>query len=177
MVSANRILPGHRVPELQLGSNGARDFNLRHTLKSIENFLILVFYRGHHSDLCKRHLRKLDKLHHKFEKAGMKVVAISMDSKEEAYQSIDDWELENIEVAYGLSFEIAKIWGLFLSSNKENNGPERYNEPAVFVVQSDGLLYSAHIQSMPFGRPNPKKLLKRLKWCLKKNYPVRGGLD
>src|SRR5690606_41153109 len=50
MVSANRILPGHRAPELQLGSNGERDFNLRHTLKSIESFLILVFYRGHNSD-------------------------------------------------------------------------------------------------------------------------------
>ena len=168
MVSANRILPGHRAPELQLGSNGERAFNLRQSLKSVDNFLILVFYRGYHSDLCRKHLSKLDKLHEKFEKNGIKVVGISMDSKEDAERSAEEWELKNVEIAYGLSFEIAKVWGLFLSSNRSSKGPERFNEPAVFVIQSDGLLYSAHIQSMPFGRPNPQNLLKIFKLCLKK---------
>lgn len=107
----------------------------------------------------------------------MELIAISMDNRENAYKSIQEWQLENLEVAYGLPIEIAKIWGLFLSSNTESDLPEQFNEPAVFVVRTDGILYSAHIQSMPFGRPNPKKLLKRLKWCLKKNYPIRGGLD
>lgn len=119
----------------------------------------------------------MDKSHEKFQKKGMKVVAISMDSMEDAYKSIKEWKLENLEVGYGLTFEVAKLWGLFLSGNKSSNGPERFNEPATFVVQSDGLLYSAHIQSMPFGRPSPKKLLKRLKWCLKNEYPIRGGLE
>ena len=175
MVSSNRILPGHKMPDLQLGSNAEHGFNLRTTVKEIDNFLLLVFYRGHHSSFCKSYLQKFDKLIKKFNKKGMKVVAISMDKEEDALKTIEDWKINNLEIAHGLSVEIAKVWGLFLSSEKKFAITHKFNEPAIFVVNKDGELYSAQIQSMPFSRPNPKKLLKKLKWCLKHEYPIRGG--
>ena len=175
MVSSNRILPGHKMPELQLGSNNEQGFNLRQAVKEADNFLLLFFYRGHHSSFCKPHLQKLDKLIKKFEKKGMKVVAISMDKEEDAKKTIEEWNIKHLEIAHGLSVEIAKVWGLFLSSEKKGAITHKFNEPAVFVVNNEGELYSAQIQSMPFGRPNAKKLMKKLKWCLKHDYPIRGG--
>lgn len=177
MISTNRILPGHKVPELQLESNFPQGFNLRTNLKEVENYLLLFFYRGEHSKFCKDYLKKLDKMVKKFEKNGMKIVAISMDNEEAAKKTIKNWKLEKLQLAHGLSFEIAKVWGLFLSSIKQENVIHRFNEPAVFVVDSEGSLYLAHIQSMPFARPSPKKMLKRLKWCKKKKFPVQGTMD
>jgi len=43
---------------------------------------MLLFYRGLHCPVCKRHVRDLDRKLKEFEKRGVAVVAISTDTRE-----------------------------------------------------------------------------------------------
>tara|TARA_R110001599_G_scaffold26390_18_gene93178 strand:- start:3181 stop:3711 length:531 start_codon:yes stop_codon:yes gene_type:complete len=169
------ILPTQAVPDFSLPLIGGGEFKLSEQLG--DNFTLLVFYRGVHCPICKMQLRELQRKLGDFEKRGINVVAISMDSQERARKSSDEWDIKDVTLGYGLSEEQARAFDLYISSGRpDSEEPEVFSEPALLLVKPDQSLYFASIQSMPFTRPPLDELLKGIDYALENDYPARGEL-
>ena len=66
-------------------------------------------------------------------------------------------------------------WGLFVSRGIGDDEPAVFNEPALFLIRPDGVIYYASILSMPVGRPRLDELLQGIEWWTANDYPARGG--
>jgi peroxiredoxin len=160
------------APALDLPLLGGGHFNLadRHP----RSFTMIVAYRGLHCPICKTYLRDLDRKLNDFAQKGVDVVAISTDTKGRAEQSKSEWGLERLPIAYGLTIEKAREWGLFISASIKENEPGLFAEPGLFLVQPEGTLYATSIQTMPFARPSFSDVLAAVDFVMQKNYPARG---
>ena len=103
----------------------------------------------------------------------LSVVAVSMDPEDRAVKSKEEWGLKNTQIAYGMTEETAREWGLYISSSIKEAEVETFPEPGTFWIKPDGSLYLIEIASMPFARPNLKILLSRT-GAVGAGYPARG---
>ena len=147
-----------------------------------ENFTLMVFYRGLHCPVCKGYMQELQKLHTDFAERGVNIIGASSDTEERAQLAKDEWELPNLEIAYGLSVEDARALGMHRSAGRGKTSigieePAEFSEPAIFLVRPDGTLYWASISTMPFARPHFREILSAIDFALKVNYPARGELS
>ena len=147
-----------------------------------ENFTLVVFYRGLHCPICRKYIAELDKLADDFAEIGVSVLALSSDTRERAEQARDDWGLGNIEIGYGVTTEQARDWGLHRSAGRGLTSigieePAEFAEPGLFIMKTDGTLYWAQVQTMPFARPHFREVIGALKFALEKDYPARGELS
>ncbi len=90
-----------------------------------------------------------------------------------------DWELENINLGYGVSIEQAQAWGLHRSAGKGKTSigieePALFSEPGLFLVSPDQSLYYGSVQTMPFVRPHFSELVGALDFAIANDYPARG---
>ena len=93
-----------------------------------------------------------------------------------------DWGLGDLPVAYGLSDDQVRAWGLHRSAGRGLTSigieePTEFNEPGLFIVRPDQTLYWAQVSTMPFARPHFREILGALKFALEKDYPARGELS
>ena len=144
-----------------------------------DHFTLVVFYRGLHCPICGKYMGSLNALVSEFEQRGVKVFALSSDTKDRAAEAVDQWKLDNLEVGYGFSLEKAREWGLYISTSrgKTSTGvvePDLFSEPGLFLVRPDGTLYFGTVQTMPFARPNFSEILGALDFVIKNDYPARG---
>ena len=109
------LIPRQPVPDLTVETLGNGQWSL--SSQNPENFTMIAFYRGLHCPLCKKSLADLNRKAADFEKAGISVFAVSCDSEERAARTKSEWELENVEIGYGLSIEKAREWGLYISTS------------------------------------------------------------
>ncbi|MEE2772574.1 MAG: redoxin domain-containing protein [Bacteroidota bacterium] len=165
------LKPGDRVPDLQVQTLQG-EFVLAN--RSPEHFTMLLFYRGIHCPLCKTQVEKLELRLEDFNDLGVEVLCLSVNSQKQAEQTFEEWELEEINLGYEVSLETGREWGLFISEAVKESEPEHFFEPALFLVRPDGTLYSAHIQSIPFVRPDFDRLLRAIKFIIKEEYPAKG---
>jgi peroxiredoxin len=168
---SNRLLPDMPVPELALPLAGGGDWNLKNEKPNA--LTMIVVYRGYHCPICKSYLGKLEKLLPAFEKGGASVIAISMDGAERAELAKQEWGLEKLRIAYGMSADKAREWGLYLSKSVRPAELEIFPEPGLFWVRPDGRLYLVDIGSMPFARPDLELLVERVP-RINEGYPARG---
>lgn len=166
------LKPRTKVPSLDLPLLGGGRFNLAD--RQPQSFTMIVAYRGLHCPICKTYIRDLDRKLDDFAQKGVDAVAISTDTKERAEQSKSEWGIERLPVAYGLTIEKAREWGLFISASIKKNEPALFAEPGLFLVKPDGTLYAASIQTMPFARPSFSDVLAAVDFVTQKNYPARG---
>ena len=171
------LLPNKSVPALELNLVGGGRYSL--AAEKPQNFTMVVFYRGLHCPICRRYLSELETLLPEFEKRGVSVFAASSDAQERAEQAKSGWGLPKLRVAYGLSIEEARNWGLYVSRSNGATStgvvePDLFNEPGLFVVRPDGTLYWGTTSTMPFGRPHFNEILQSLDFVISKNYPARG---
>ena len=150
--------------------------------QSPENFTLMVFYRGLHCPVCKGYMQELQKLKSDFAERGVNVIGVSSDVEERAQLAKDEWELPDLEIAYGLSVEAARALGLHRSAGRGKTSigieePAEFSEPAIFLVRADGTLYWASISTMPFARPHFREILGAIDFSLKVDYPARGELS
>ncbi|NNE76338.1 MAG: redoxin domain-containing protein, partial [Pricia sp.] len=103
--------PKKEVPELQLPL--INDMQWRLYSQESDAFTLLVFYRGWHCPVCKKYLENLATKLEDFSKRGVHTIAISCDNEERAKKSGEEWNIPELPVAYGLSIEGAKEWGLY----------------------------------------------------------------
>ena len=169
--------PRQAAPSLSLPLVGGGTWSLAESAP--ENFTLLVFYRGWHCPACRNQLHDIRDLLPEFAKRGVKVMAISTDGADRAGQTVEKWELGDLPVAYDLTLEQAREWGLYVSTSRGLTSigieePVRFNEPGLFLIKPDGTVYFAAIQSAPFARPKTQDLLNAVDFVLANDYPARG---
>ena len=171
------LIPRRRVPDLSLPLAGGGHWRLSD--QKPKHFTMLAFYRGAHCSICRDHLHQLQATHAAFCKRGVTPIAISADSADRACSAETGWGLTDLCVAYGLSRQQARDWGLYIShgagvSSLGIEEPPMFVEPALFLVRPDRTLYYVSVQSMPFGRPSFGELLSGIEKAVARNYPARG---
>ncbi len=171
------LMPRLPVPVLSVPTLTHGDYLL--TSDAPQNFTLVVFYRGLHCPICLKYLLELARLHQDFEKRGVKVIAISSDSRDRAQALADKLPSPDLRIGYGLGLTAARQWGLYISTSRGQTSigieePPRFSEPGVFIVRPDGTLYYGAVQTMPFARPHFDELLAAIDFALAKNYPARG---
>ncbi len=171
-------LPGNPAPTLTVPTLSGSQFNLAE--QSPENFTLVSIYRGYHCPLCHKQLAKLQNNLNDFAKRGVTVVALSCDDKARTQRMADDNNLTQLTLGYDLPLATAADWGLYLShgNGKTSVGvdePDIFCEPGTFLINPDGTLYAAWIQSTPFMRPHTDSMLKTLDFIIDNHYPARGS--
>ena len=169
------LTPGRKVPTLDLPLTIDARFEL--SKQSPEAFTMLVFYRGKHCPVCKGQLEEIGGRLNDFTERGINVFAISMDSEERAMVAHNDWNTHDLPLAWNLSEEKAREFGLFISEKRpDSEEPDRFSEPGLFLVKPNGELYFQVVQNAPFTRPPLDDLLQGIDYVLKNDYPTRGTL-
>lgn len=166
------LTPDAQVPALSIDTLDGSNWTLAD--QSPRNFTQVVFYRGHHCPLCKMYLQKLDGLIAGYQEAGVETIAVSMNSKDLAQASKDDWELQNVVIGYGLSEGDARRWGLYISKAFKEVEADIFAEPGLFWVRPDGRLYLLDISNMPWARPDMEFMLGKVQFAVDNGYPARG---
>ncbi len=171
------LIPRKPAPGLEVPTIDGKTWALAE--RKPENFTMLVFYRGLHCPVCANYMRDIDGKLDSFQALGVEVIAISTDDEERASATPEKWGLENIVIGHSLSIERAREWGLYVSSSRGKTSagieePTLFNEPGLFLVRPDGVLYAAVTGSMPFARPHFSDVLKSLEFIIEKSYPARG---
>lgn len=169
-----KLMPGTPAPALSLPLVGGGTWDL--AAQTPDAVTMIVVYRGYHCPLCKDYLAKLDALTPAFEEAGVSVVLASMDGEERAQKVRDEWGVGATPIAYGMSEETARSWGLWVSSSIKEAEADIFAEPGLFWVLPDGTLYLITIGSMPFARPDLDLLLAKVP-AIAAGYPARGTKD
>ncbi|MBU2959261.1 redoxin domain-containing protein [Citreicella sp. C3M06] len=172
---SHKLAPDQPTPPLSLPLVGGGRFELDQ--EAPEAFTMIVVYRGHHCPVCKSYLTQLAALRERFEDAGFSIVAVSMNDEELATQSYREWALDGLRVAYGLTPQMARDWGLWVSKAFKPSEQEIFAEPGLFWVRPDGRLYLVDIANMPWPRPDLEFLLSKAPYALANDYPARGTYD
>ena len=169
--------PGKLPPQLSLSLTGAGstdDFYLG--TGEGGRFTLVVFYRGLHCPVCRRQLKELDERLAELRAVGVgRVVAVSMESEERSEQVVARWGLSSLPVAWGLTEQQAREWGLFISTAIKEGEPSVFSEPGMFILDSDGTVYWSNVASMPFGRPPLDDIIAGIVYANDHDYPARGS--
>ena len=169
---SEKLTPGAQVPALKLPLVGGGTFDL--SQESPENFTMILFYRGLHCPVCANYIGGMAALLEEYEAAGFSVVVASMNDKALAEQAAKDWNLGRTRVAYDVTVEDAKNWGLWISKAFKDVEADIFVEPGLFWVRPNGELYLVDISNMPWARPDLKFLVSKVGYALENNYPARG---
>lgn len=169
---AHGVRPGAPVPPLELPLAGGGTFRLSDASPRL--FTMLVFNRGLHCPICRAQLSELNRRFDELAEKGIDVVSISGESEQRARRMRDEWKIDKVPLAYGLSEPQMREWGLFVSRGITADEPAVFNEPALFLISPDGSVYYEAILSMPAGRPRLDDLLGGIDYWTAHDYPARG---
>src|ERR671918_434802 len=169
---ARSVRPGDPAPDLDLALVGGGRFRLAEGTPGL--FTMVVFNRGLHCPFCRAQLSELNRRFDELAEKGIDVVSISGESEQRANQMRDEWKIDNVPLAYGLSEAQMREWGLFVSRGVDADEPAVFNEPALFLISPDGSVYYESILSTPVGRPRLDDLLGGIDYWTANDYPARG---
>jgi peroxiredoxin len=139
-----------------------------------DGYTMVVFFRGLHCPVCRAQLSELNRRLDDLRDQGIEVIVVSGETRERTEQLAAEWKLDRLPIAYGLTEEQMRNWGLFVSHGISDAEPAVFSEPGLFLIASDGTVYYESIISMPVGRPRLDDLLGGLKYWREHNYPARG---
>ena len=167
-----KLMPDAPAPALSVDLVGGGKWTLAE--RKPENFSMVIAYRGLHCPVCKAYLGGFNGLADAYAKAGVDVVAVSMNDAETAAKSKSEWGLSNVALGYGLYEATARKWGLYLSRAVREGEPALFNEPGLFLVRPDGRVFLTATANMPWGRPNLEDLLGKIAMAVERKMPARG---
>jgi peroxiredoxin len=156
------------VPLLRGGTYRLRDRRPR-------LFAMVVFFRGLHCPVCRAQLSELERRLAELEERGIDVIAVSGETRGRTTTLAQEWQLERLPLAYGLTEDQMRAWGLFISHGLNGSEPPVFNEPGLFLISADHTVYYASMLSMPVGRPRLDDLLGGIDHWISHGYPARGG--
>lgn len=168
-----KIQAGVKFPDINVQIlNG--DIKSLGTPDNGHDWKLVVVYRGQHCPICTKYLNQLETVKSSFADAGVDIIAVSGDSKEQLESHLEKLDID-FPIAYGLTVEQMNTLGLYISeprSEKETDHP--FAEPGVFVVNADGEIQIVDISNAPFARPELEALANGLAFIRKNGYPIRG---
>ena len=138
-------------------------------------FTMVVFFRGLHCPVCRAQLGELERRLGEFVQRGIEVIAVSGETRERTTQLAQEWRLEHLPLAYGLTEDQMRAWGLFVSHGINDAESPVFSEPGLFLISPDHTVYYESILSMPVGRPRVDDLLGGIDYWVSHGYPARGG--
>jgi hypothetical protein len=174
------LMPRQPVPDLMLPTVGGGPWRLAE--QRPENFTLLVVYRGLHCPICASYLRDLQRRLDDFTARGIRVFVLSSDDRARAEQAVENWDIGELTVGYGLGLSEARRWGLYISRGRGKPTsagvyePALFVEPGMFLIRPDGTLFFGTVQTMPFARPTFADILKAVDYVLENDYPARGEI-
>ena len=171
------LLPREKPPALSVPTLDHGAFDLH--AESPERGTVACFYRGLHCPICAKYLTEMGKQVDAFAERGYGTIAISADDEDRARAMADKVRAPNLRFGHSLALSTAKEWGLYISTSRGTTSigieePALFSEPGVFLVRTDGTLYYASVQTMPFSRPHFSELVGALDFAIANDYPARG---
>ena len=170
--AARGVRPRQPAPSLELPLAGGGRFRLADAAPRL--FTMLVFNRGLHCPVCRAQLSELDRRFDELAEKGIDVVSISGENEQRASRMRDEWKIDKVPLAYGLTEDQMRAWGLFISHGLNENEPALFDEPGLFLISPDHTVYYESILSMPVGRPRLDDLLGGIDYWTANDYPARG---
>jgi peroxiredoxin len=170
--AAQGVRPKQLVPDLTVPLLSGGTYRLAD--QSPKLFTMVVFFRGLHCPVCQAQLRELERRLDELNERGIEVIAVSGETRERTTTLAQDWKLERLPLAYGLTEAQMRAWGLFISHGINEREPALFNEPGLFLISPDHTVYYESILSMPAGRPRVDDLLGGIDYWTTHNYPARG---
>jgi peroxiredoxin len=171
-ISADGVRPTQPAPDLTVPLLRGGTYRLGDQRPKL--FTMVVFFRGLHCPVCRAQLGELDRRFDEFEERGIEVIAVSGETRERTTTLAEEWKLERLPLAYGLTEDQMRAWGLFISHGIYESEPALFNEPGLFLISPDHTVYYESILSMPVGRPRLGDLLDGIEYWTTHNYPARG---
>lgn len=171
---SQKLLPESVPPVLQCDTVDQDGWDLSQRRQC--RFVVIIFYRGYHSQTCKKYLKSFEELSSQFAKREVEVIALSADDAERATQARKEWKLDSLTIGFGLRESQMNDWGLYVSTAISREEPKVFNEPGLFIVEptEDKLSY-ASLTSSPYGRPPAEEILALIGAMIDQNYPARGA--
>ena len=134
----------------------------------------LFVIRGQHCPICKSYLGEIEKRRDAFAGLGVSIAAVSADSEAQTRVTAEVAR-PGFPLLYGLDEATMRRLGLYISEPRSAQETDhRFPEPALFVVNPDGLLHLVDVANAPFLRPDLDRLVGGLRFVIEKNYPIRG---
>jgi peroxiredoxin len=170
--AAHGVRPTQPAPDLTVPLLRGGTYRLADQRPKV--FTMVVFFRGLHCPVCRAELSELERRLEEVEERGIEVIAVSGDTRERTTTLAHDWKLERLPLAYGLTQDQMRAWGLFISHGINESEPALFNEPGLFLTSPDHTVYYESILSMPVGRPRLSDLLDGIDYWTTHDYPARG---
>ena len=166
------VRPRQPAPELTVPLLRSGTYRLGE--QTPDRFTMIVFFRGLHCPVCQAQLRELERRLDELDSRGIDVIAVSGETRERTTQLAQEWKLERLPLAYGLTEDQMRAWGLFVSRGIGDHEPALFNEPGLLLISPDHTVYYESILSMPVGRPRLDDLLGGIDYWTANDYPARG---
>ncbi|HTX09714.1 MAG TPA: peroxiredoxin-like family protein [Solirubrobacteraceae bacterium] len=170
--AAHGVRPTQPAPDLTVALLRGGTYRLSDQRPTL--FTMVVFFRGLHCPVCHAQLSELEHRLAEIEERGIEAIAVSAETPERTSTLAQEWKLERLNLAYGLSEEQMRAWGLFISRAIHEHDPPLFNEPGLFLISPDHTVYYEALLSMPVGRPRLADLLAGIDYWTTHDYPARG---
>lgn len=171
--AAHGVRPTQQAPDLTVPLLRGGTYRLSDRRPRL--FTMVVFFRGLHCPVCRAQLSELERRLAELEERGIELIAVSGETLERTTTLAHEWKLERLPLAYGLTEEQMRAWGLFISRGIDEHEPALFNEPGLFLISPDHTVFYESILSMPVGRPRLSDLLDGIDYWTAHDYPARGG--
>ena len=151
--AARGVRPTQPAPDLMVPLLRGGSYRLSEQRPRL--FTMVVFFRGLHCPVCGAQLSELERRLGELEERGIDVIAVSGETLERTTQLAQEWKLERLNLAYGLTEEQMRVWGLFISRGINEYESALFNEPGLFLISPDNTVYYEFL-SMPVGVPGSR---------------------
>ena len=165
---------GEPIPDVKLRTEENQEVSLRKLVS--EKPTVLIFYRGGWCPFCNRHLQSLAGIEEELNKTGAQLLAISMDAPEKlkatpgrgklGYRLLSDSDA-NAAKAFGIAFKVEdalvkKYKDSYKIDLEAASGRDHHilPHPAVFIVNTKGVIRFAHVNPDYKVRLEPAKILE-----------------
>lgn len=170
------LAPGDAVPDVALRTEEDKEVKLRQLASARPT--VLIFYRGGWCPFCTRHLKELASIEKDLAQAGAQLLAISMDQPAKlkatpnrdqlGYRLLSDSDAAAAQ-AFGIAFKVddatvEKYRGFAINLEAASGRTHHLlPHPAVFVVDTKGVIRFAHVNTDYKVRLVPAKILEAVR--------------
>ena len=167
---------GDSIPDVSLRTMEDKSVRLRQLIS--DKPAVLVFYRGGWCPFCNMHLQSLSSIKDDLAKEGVQLIAISMDQPSKLRETMEKDKLDytllsdsdaSAVKAFGISYKVDDATVEKMKNHKVDLDAATGNDnhilphPAVFVVDTKGVIRFVHVNPDFKVRLEPSKVLEAAK--------------